>query len=319
MSTSTYLDLLQQAAGELNLVAIGDSLAAGTPMTQRLLDRLSMMVDSWNLKPTVVPWYEQHVFNLNPGQQSYLIGPNAPDWNAPTPIRLNPEATSLLLINPVATGPGGGLSGYYPEFVQVNSHFVNAPPYSFLINNAYLGSYPVNLTVNYKGPGAVLGYSSTTPIRIPLAVLSVEQWASISLPYLQNTYPSGCYLDRSITVGTNSLGQAYTASKIWVWGIPTVVNQIEFFYWHQITVGNLNDNVNAAPGYFRAMALNLAVEMAPSFGIPVNPLTLKNAADALGDIKELNAPDMRMRPDLGMPGTQKAGYITKAQFLSGNW
>jgi hypothetical protein len=317
MPTSTYLDLLQQAAGELNLVAIGDSLAAGSPMTQRLLDRLVMMVDSWNLKPTVVPWYDQHVFNLAPGKQTYLIGPNAPDWNAPTPIRLNPDATNLLLTNPVAAGVPG--TGYYPEFVQCNSIFIGGPPYSFLINSANLGSYPVNLLVNWQGPGASAGsYTAATPIRIPLAVLSVEQWANISLPYLQNSYPSGCYLDGSVVTGTNG-GQPYTASRISVWGIPTVVNQIEFFYWHAITAGNLTDPVNVQAGYFRAMVLNLAVEIAPGFGIQINALTLKNAADALGDIKELNAPDMTMRIDRGMPGSKYAGYISKAQFLSGNF
>ena len=316
MPTNTYLDLLQQAAGELNLVALADTLAAGTPMTQRLLDRLVMMVDSWNLKPTVVPWYDQFVFNLKPGQQSYLIGPNAPDWNAPKPIMLNPDATNLLLVNPVATGVLGGSPGLYPDLMQTNGLPVGAAPYSASINGGYLGSYPISLLVNFTAPGSAFG-STVTPVRLPLAVLTVDQWANISLPYLATTFPSGVYLDFSVITGINASGVAYTASKIWVWGIPTVANQIEFFYWHALTIGNLTDNVNAAPGYFRAMALNLAVEIAPSFGVDVNAITIKNAADALGDIRELNTADMSTRPDRGMPGSKTAGYSTRAQFLSG--
>lgn len=317
MPTSTYLDLLQQAAGELNLVAIADSLVAGSPVCQRLLDRLVLMVDSWNLKPTIVPWYDQHIFNLNPGQQTYLIGPNAPDWNASLPIRLNPEATNLLLTNPVATGIS--TTGYYPEFVQCNGVFLGGPPYSFLRNGASLGSYPISIFVNSLGPGAIPGIStSATPVRIPLAVLSVDQYANITLPYLQNSYPSGCYLDRSVVTGTNN-GQPYTASRISVWGIPTTANQIEFFYWHVLTVGNLTDPVNASTGYFRAMFLNLALEIAPGFGIQVNPLTIKAAADALADIKEANVPDMSSVADRGMPNSKLTGYISRAQFLSGNF
>lgn len=317
MATSTYLDLLTLAAGELNIVAIGASMSSNAAQTQRFLDRLVTMVDSWNLQPLLIPWYDQHVFNLAPGQQSYLIGPNAPDWNAPRPIRLDEEATHLLLINPVAAGVQS--TGYYPDFVRTNGIAVGQSPYSATCNGNYLGTYPISFLVNYLGPGSLPpGASATTPVRIPLAVLSVQQWASIDIPYLTNTYPQGCYLDRSVVTGTSSLG-TYTASRISVWGIPTTVNQIEFFYWHALTIGNLTDNVNASPGYFRAMFLNLALEMAPSFGITPSALTIKNAADALGSIKELNAPDMTMRPDRGMPATRSSGWITKAQFLSGNW
>jgi hypothetical protein len=157
-----------------------------------------------------------------------------------------------------------------------------------------------------------------SPLRIPLTVLSVQQWANISLPVLAITFPQGIYLDRSMVVGTNPVtGLPYTASRISVWGVPTTVNQIELFYWQALTVGNLTDQVNAPPGYFRAMFLNLALEIAPGFGMQPSALTLKNAADALGDIKELNAPDVSMRPDPGMPSTPASGYITRAQFLSG--
>ena len=255
--SATYLDLLTLAGGELNLVALGDDLAAQPALAQRLLDRLTWMVDSWNLKPTLVPWYRQEIFTLVPGQQAYLIGENAPDWDAPAPNRLEPGATNLLLLS-----------------------------------------------------------SSPSPVRVPLAVLSVEQWANIPMQQLQITFPQAIYLDRSVVTGTN-LGQPYTASRIWVWGVPTTVNQIELFYWQALTVGNLTDPVNAAPGYFRAMFLNLAIEIAPGFGITPNAITLRNAADALGDIKELNAPDMSMRPDPGMPSSPGSRYLTKAQFLSG--
>lgn len=297
--TATYLDLLTLAGGELNLNALGDSLADSPDLAQRLLDRLTWMVDSWNLKPTVVPWYQQQIFNLVPGQQSYLIGPGAPDWDAPVPVRLEPNASNLLLMS---------------------------PPYAL----------------------------GTNPVRIPLTVLSVEQFANISLPALQSTFPNAIYLDRSVISGNNltdvevnltadypytsplgvngvplpastflvnqspaTTANSFLASRIWVWYTPTTANQIELFYWQALTVGSLYDPVNAPTGYFRAMFLNLAIEIAPGFGITPNAVTIANARDALGDIKELNAPDMRMRPDPGMPSTPGSRYITKAQFLSG--
>src|SRR5215475_8387323 len=94
MPTSTYRDLITQTAQELNLIQRGRVVP--DDMAAFLMDRLVMMVDSWNIKPTVIPWYQQVIFNLVSNQQSYLMGPNAPDWEAPRPIRLDPYATNLL-------------------------------------------------------------------------------------------------------------------------------------------------------------------------------------------------------------------------------
>jgi hypothetical protein len=259
MSTSTYLDLISHAYQEIGVTpGVG-----GIPddQAQFMLDRLTMLVDTLNIDPLFIPWYQQQVFNLAPNQQSYLIGPNAPDWDAPRPIRLTPDASNVLLSQ----------------------------------------SIPV--------------------VRLPLAVLSVQQWANIPIQQLAITFPQGCYLDRSVVVG--DVGKdgvnPYTASRIWVWGIPTSVNQVEFFYWQQLTVGNLTDDCNLPPGYFRALMLNLAVEAAPAFTQTPSAITLKNAADAMGAVKRLNSPDVSMMPDPGVPGLSKVGWISKAQFLSGVW
>lgn len=295
MSVATYLDLFTQAAQELNIVPRGIGMT-DLSMQQFFLDRFTLMIDSWNLKPTVVPWYQQQILPLKAGQQSYLIGSGAPDWDAPRPIRLDPNATNVLLTS-----------------------------------------------------------GSNAPQRMPVAVLSHEQWANIAVQS-QSTSPQGIYLDRSVQTGpkpmtnmtvNNNAGWSigvlsvnatvlaagppvmqvdgtyvtstpYYASRIWVWGIPSTTNQIELFYWQALMVGNLTDPVNAAPGYFRAMMLNLAIEVASAFGITPTALTIRNAADALGDIKELNAPDMTMQADPGMPGT-RGGYITRSQFISGTF
>lgn len=309
MSGATYLDLLTLAAGELNIVAIGDQLSDNPALAQRLLDRLTWMVDSWNLKPTVVPWYQQQILPLRPNQQSYLIGPNAPDWNVPQPIRLDPNAANLLLLT--------GLAPFTPT-ISVNGAVVFGGP-GVSVNGAFIGTCDQIFVNGYamgnQSPRLPPLTAGSNVQRYPLTVLTVEQWANISLPYLTDTFPQGCYLDRAVVTGTN-LGLPYTASRISFWGVPTTANYVEFFYWQQLTTGSLADQVNAAPGYFRAMFLNLALEIAPSFGATPSALTVRNAADALGDIKELNAPDMTMQADPGMPGT-RGGYMTRAQFISG--
>jgi hypothetical protein len=141
--------------------------------------------------------------------------------------------------------------------------------------------------------------SGAPPVRLPLGVLSVEQFANISIPSLAITFPQAVYLDRSVVTGTNA-GATYTASRISVWGVPTEINQIELFYWQALGIGALNDPVNAAPGYFRLMVLGLAIEAASSFDTEPSALTVENYKEARAGIKNLNAPDMSMQPDPGL-------------------
>jgi hypothetical protein len=241
------------------------------------------------------------------GQQDYLIGPNAPDWAAPRPIRLDPDCCNLLMGTPLPITR----TGFYINGLQIAGPdiSVNAIPVgtynAFQVNGTDLSVAP---------PLPATAYANV--YRSPLTVLTVQQWANISGPYTTNV-PSGIYLDRSVVAGTN-FGSPYTASRISLWGIPNTAYGVELFYWYALTVGNLNDPVNAPPGYFRALFLNLAVEVAAGFGIQVPVSTQRNAVDALGDIKDLNAPDMTAICDPGMPGTY-SGWVSKSQFLSGDF
>jgi hypothetical protein len=306
MPTSTYLDLITLAAAELNLNQLGRAVAP--PLDQYLLDRLVMMVDSWNLVPTLIPWYQRQIFTLVPGQQDYLIGPNAPDWAAPRPIRLDPDCCNLLMGSPLPTTTGGfniNAAQIQGPDIGVNGSVSLGNYYAFQINAA---------NVSISPPLPATAYANVS--RSSLTVLTVQQWANISGPYTTG-FPSGIYLDRSVAVGSN-FGSPYTASRISLWGIPDTAWGVELFYWYALTVGNLADNVNAPPGYFRALFLNLAVEVAAGFGIQVPVSTQRNAVDALGDIKDLNAPDMTAICDPGMPGTY-SGWVSKAQFISGDF
>lgn len=254
MSASTYLDLISLAYSELNIspgVGVIPSEDA-----QFALDRLTLMVDGWSVRPSLVPWYQQRNLPLTPGKQDYLIGLNSPDWDVPRPVKIEKDMAYVQLL------------------------------------------------------------SGAPPVNIPIAVLDATEWSAIPIQQLQITFPQALYYVRDIIVGTN-LGNPYTAGTIRVWGIPTDVNNLVLTYRWALTVGNLDDDVNSPPAYFRCMMLNLALEIASTYGATPSDWTKNEAGKSRAEIAILNKPNMTA--PMNAPGVRAGTYLTRAQFLSGQF
>lgn len=257
MGTETYLDLLTHSCKELGVIAGTETLNG--PIGEYCLDKLTMMVDGWNIRPSLVPWYITQTLPFTPGKQDYLIGSGVdpPDWNAPRPVKIEKDLAQIQLL------------------------------------------------------------SGAPPVNIPIVVLDATEWAGISIPELQITFPQAMYYVRDIVVGTNLAGDDWTAGTIKVWGIPTNVNNIVLTYWKALTVGALSDKVNAAPGYFRTMMLSLCSEIDSALGVEATPKTVRNAELARQDIGVINKPNMTAQ--INAPGCNQGTYLTRAQFESGQF
>lgn len=261
MGTTTYQDLIDHSVKELGVNSAVETVSG--VLAQYCLDRLIMMVDGWNIRPSLIPWYITQTLPLVPNKQDYLIGSgvDAPDWDAPRPVKIE-------------------------------------------IDMAYVK----------------LAQAGTPEVQIPIAVIDATEWAGVSIQQLQITFPQALYYRKDIVVGTNAESQPYTAGTITVWGIPTAVNALVLTYWHALTVGALGDNVNASPGYFRAMMLNLCLEISTALGVEPQAITISNAAKARAEIGIINKPNMEAKLIApGVKGFGKSTYLTRAQFLSGQF
>ena len=105
-------------------------------------------------------------------------------------------------------------------------------------------------------------------------------------------------MDRSVgtsgqtVVGT--LGGVVTSSggsaKVYVSPRPKASGTISFAAWpFQATFASLSTNNVLLPGYERALILSLAVEVASMLSAPVTQELLSNRAEALAEIRQLNA------------------------------
>ena len=112
--------------------------------------------------------------------------------------------------------------------------------------------------------------------------LTPDEWAAIGIKTLQSTQPTELYFD-----------YAYDASgrgNITVWPVPTQTALAIRLYIPTPISGNLNLNTDLflPPGYTRMLITNLAVELAPQFGVEPNPLTMKAAMESTALVKNAN-------------------------------
>jgi hypothetical protein len=96
--------------------------------------------------------------------------------------------------------------------------------------------------------------------------------------------------------------------ELWVWPVPTVALDL-VLYWREAVrqFPDLVTPVALLPGYAKALRTNLALELAPEFGRPVDPLVLKLATESLADLKRANLPWVEIGIDAALTGGG-AGY-----------
>lgn len=122
------------------------------------------------------------------------------------------------------------------------------------------------------------GFSTFGGVDFPLLPVAQEQYNGIDLKTLQEPIPQ-----MMLYVNEAPLG------KLTLYPVPSEVVPVT------LSIRRLLDsNITLAttlalpPGYTKALRYNLAVEMAPEYGIEVGPTLMSIATDAKGDLKRAN-------------------------------
>jgi hypothetical protein len=156
---------------------------------------------------------------------------------------------------------------------------------------------------------APVGADLVLPVPITIDAVSV---------LLASTPPTEVFLDlgtdqayigqaQKTLRGTPPLAAAYTRThaggELWVWPVPSAASSL-VLYWHEplAQFPDLVTPVSLAAGYAKALRTNLAIELAPEFGRPVDPLVLRLAAESLADIKRANVALVEIGVDAGLTG-----------------
>ena len=139
----------------------------------------------------------------------------------------------------------------------------------------FVGLRPVLLddATYFRDPG--------TNVSFGIKFINQQQYNGIAVKTVTSTYPQVCFVNMGFPDVTLSI-------------YPRPTRDLE---WHFVSVqilaeaATLGTDLFFPPGYMRAFAYNLAMEIAPEFGVEPSPQVSRIAMTSKRDLKRINNPD----------------------------
>ena len=121
----------------------------------------------------------------------------------------------------------------------------------------------------------------STNVSFGIKIINQQQYDGIAVKTVTSTYPQVLWVNMT-----------YPNIEMYIYPVPT-----RLLEWHFISVQELTQPATLAtefalpPGYLRAFVYNLAMEMAPEFGVEPSPQVQRIAMTSKRNIKRINNPD----------------------------
>jgi hypothetical protein len=164
-----------------------------------------------------------------------------------------------------------------------------------------VGSYTIGSGATFSGVRPIAidsAFVRDGTDDLPLALIGPDEYFAIAMKASASTYPTHLYYNA-----------AYPQGTIYVYPVPSAVNALHLIYRKAFTeVSELSDALALPPGYEMALRYNLAVELAPEFGVAIPALVLDRAAKSKAVLKTTNAVDVLMQCE-DMIGERRAFNI----------
>ena len=138
----------------------------------------------------------------------------------------------------------------------------------------FVGNRPIEIddATYFKDPSSGLSFG--------VKLINQQQYDGIAFKTVTSTYPQVLWVNNTFPDMTMTI-------------YPVPIKALE---WHIISVETLNEVTSVAtdmyfpPGYLRAFRYNLAMELAPEFGVEPSPQVIRIAMTSKRDLKRINNP-----------------------------
>ena len=120
-----------------------------------------------------------------------------------------------------------------------------------------------------------------TNVSFGIKLINQQQYNGIAVKTVTSTYPQVMFVNNT-----------FPDTTLTIYPVPT--RQLE---WHFVSVEKLDEPATLAtnlfypPGYLRAFTYNLAMEIAPEFGVEPSPQVQRIAMTSKRNLKRINNPD----------------------------
>ena len=112
----------------------------------------------------------------------------------------------------------------------------------------------------------------------PMEIINNEQYSRIWDKAIETTYPCFLYYESSYPLGT-----------IKVYPVPSAATVLNMQVWNQLTAfASTASTIALPPGYEDLIVYNLAVRIAPEYGVEPSPTVQSIARDSITRVKILN-------------------------------
>jgi len=121
----------------------------------------------------------------------------------------------------------------------------------------------------------------TTNVSYGIKIINQQQYDGIAVKTVTSTYPQVIWVNNT-----------YPNFEMYIYPVPT-----RLLEWHFISVSELSNPatldtvLSFPPGYLRAFVYNLAMEIAPEFGVEPSPQVVRIAMTSKRNLKRINNPD----------------------------
>jgi hypothetical protein len=162
----------------------------------------------------------------------------------------------------------------------------------------FVGLRPVLLddSTYYRDPG--------TNVSFGIKFINQQQYNGIAVKTVTSTYPQVIWVNMEFP----NISMAI---------YPRPTRDLE---WHFVSVqvlaepASLSTNLYFPPGYMRAFAYNLAMEIAPEFGVEPSPQVSRIAMTSKRDLKRINNPDDVMSMPYAIVATRQRFNIYASNY-----
>lgn len=131
-------------------------------------------------------------------------------------------------------------------------------------------------------------YMTIDAVDYPVKVCTDDEWFAITDKTTTGDLVEKVWYNPTMASGTLN-----------VWPVPSAANTLHIIVWTPITaIAAIGTTISLPNGWERALAYNLALELAPEFHTNASAEVVKIARDSLASIKRVNSPTIKMASDL---------------------
>ena len=135
----------------------------------------------------------------------------------------------------------------------------------------------------------------STNVSFGIKLINQQQYDGIAVKTVTSTYPQVMWVNMT-----------YPNIEMTIYPMPTRLLEWHFVSVEELTQpANLSTQILFPPGYLRAFAYNLAMEIAPEFGVEPSPQVQRIAMTSKRDLKRINNPDDIMALPYSIVGTRQ--------------